>query len=215
MQRQQLCESRNIWGMFKWQHQQPHSLKQHSGRCRMQSETVRAILQVPTMSRMGKRRMMMNKIQSLASWPKMINLAGWWEQSPKQYSTAWRACGRSRWGLTNSRNRDGVTQQTTSVREIWSMGWLNWRFLPLWSPKYTLQQPHHHQKHLESLCRFLISLPDNLKCRKWCLDMTWSNEAGFRATQVRQCNSISDAWRGARFVTGGDSNASLTRELEP
>jgi len=118
----------------------------------------------------GKTRMMMKKIQSLASWAKMMNLAGGWAQSPKWYSTAWRAFGRSRWGLTNWHNRDGGTQPTTSVREIWSMGQLNWRFRQLWSPKQTRQQPHLPWEHLESLCWVLISSPDNPKCRKWCLN---------------------------------------------
>jgi len=114
-------------------------------------------------------RMMIKMIQSLASWAKMMNLAGWWAQSPKRYSTAWRAFGRSRWGLTNCRNWDWATQRTTSLREIWSTGRLNWRFPLLWSPKQTRQQPHHHRQHLESLCRVLILSPDNQKSRKWRL----------------------------------------------
>jgi len=169
-QRQWLCKSRNIWGMLKRHDRQPQSLKQHLRRCWMLSEAVWAILQVPKMRRMGKMRMMMRKIRSLASRAKMMNRAGWWAESPKRYSTAWRAFGRSRWGLTNWCKRDRGTQPTSSVREIWSMGQLHWRFWRLWSPKQTQQQPHHHQQHLESLCRFWISSTDNPKCRKRRLD---------------------------------------------
>jgi len=169
-QRQRLCRSRNIWGMLKRHDRQPQSLEQHSRRCWMLSETVSAIFQVLTMRRMGKTRMMMRKIQSLASWAKMMNLAGWWAQSPKRYSTAWRDLGRSKWDLTHWRNPDGGTQPTVFVRAISRMGQLNWRFRQFWSPKQTRQQPHHHRKHLESLCRFLISSPDNPKCHKWRLD---------------------------------------------
>jgi len=168
--RQRLCNSRNIWGMLKRHDRQPQSLKQHSRRCWILLESVWAIFQVPKMRRMGKMRMMMRKIQSLASWATMMNLAGWWAQSSKRYSTAWRAFGRRRWGLTNWRKRDGGTRPTTSVKEIWCTGWLNWRFRHFWRPKQTGQQPHHHGQHLETLCRFLISSLDNHKCRKWRLD---------------------------------------------
>jgi len=170
MQRQQLCKSRNIWGMLKRHDQQPQSLKQHLRRCWMLLETVWAIVQVPKMRWMGKTRMMMQKIQSLASWAKMMNLAGWWAQSPKWYSTAWWAFGWSRWGLRNWCNLDGGTRPTASVRDIWRTGWLNWRFRQLWSPTQTRQQPHHHRQHLDSLCRWLISSLDNHKCWKWRLD---------------------------------------------
>jgi len=67
----------------------------------MRSETVWAILHVPTMSSMGKTRKMMKNIQSSASWVMMITLAGWWAQSSKQYSTAWIVSGRSTWRSTN------------------------------------------------------------------------------------------------------------------
>jgi len=168
-QRQRLCNSRNIWGMLKMHNRQPKGLKQHLRCCWKLSETVWAILPVLMMRKMGKTRMMIKKIQSLASWAKMMNMAGWWAESPKRYSTAWRAFGRCRWGLMNSRNPEGGTRPITSVREIWWMGWRNWRFRQLWSPKQTRQQPLYHLQHLESLCRFLISSPDNHKCCKWRL----------------------------------------------
>jgi len=79
------------------------------------SEIVWVILQILTMGRMGKMRMM--KRQGMACWEKMINPAGWWAQSPIQYSSAWRCSGRSRWSLTNWHNRDGMKQPTTSVNE--------------------------------------------------------------------------------------------------
>jgi len=122
MQRQRCCKSWKIWLQLKARGRQPEDPKQHLKRCWMLSETVWAILQVPTMSRMVKTRKMMKKIQSSASWVMVMNLAGWWSQSPKQYSTAWRVFSRSRWGLTNWGNRDGGTQPTNSMREIWSMG---------------------------------------------------------------------------------------------
>jgi len=105
--RQRLCNSTNIWGMLKWHDQQPQSQKQHLRRSWTRSETVWAILPVPKMMWMGKMRMMLKQMHSLASWAKMIDLAGWWAQSPKRYSTSWRAFGRSRWGLKIRLNRDG------------------------------------------------------------------------------------------------------------
>jgi len=86
-QRQQVCKCWNIWEMLKRYDGQPQNLKEHLRRCRMLSETVWAIFQVPKMRRIGKTRLIMKMIQSLAGWAKMINLAGWWAQSPKQYST--------------------------------------------------------------------------------------------------------------------------------
>ena len=68
------------------------------------------------------------------------------------------------------RNRNGGTQPTTSVRERWSTGRLNCRLRLLGSPKQTRLQPHHHRQHLESLCRLLMSSPDNHECRQWRLD---------------------------------------------
>jgi len=150
-QRQRLYKSRKIWGMVKRHDRQPQSLEHYLRRCWMQSETVSAILQVPKLRRMRKMRMMMKMIPSLASWAKTMNLAGWWAQSPKRYSTTWRAFGRIRWGLINWGNRDEGTQPTTSVREIWSSGRPNWRFRQFCRRKQTRQQPHHHRQHLESL----------------------------------------------------------------
>jgi len=43
-QRQWLCNSRNIWEMWKMHDRQPQSLKQHSRRCWMLSETVWVVL---------------------------------------------------------------------------------------------------------------------------------------------------------------------------
>jgi len=68
--------------MFKRHNRKPQSLNQHSWRCEMFTGILRAILQLPKMRRMGKMRMMMKKRQSSLSWAKMMNLAGWWAQSP-------------------------------------------------------------------------------------------------------------------------------------
>jgi hypothetical protein len=59
------------------------------------SQTVWAILPVPTMKRMGMMKMI--KIYSWACWVKMKNSAGWWTQYLQWYSSAWRDFGRSRW----------------------------------------------------------------------------------------------------------------------
>jgi len=126
--RQRLCMSWKIWLVRKARGRQPESPKERLKTCWMLLETLWAILQGPTMFRMGKTRKMMKKIQSLASWVVKMNLAGWWAQSPKQYSTAWRVFSRSRWGLTNWPNQDEGTHPTTSVRVIWSMELPNRRF---------------------------------------------------------------------------------------
>jgi len=134
-QSQRLCKSWKISLLLKAPGRQPESPTERLKRCWMLSETVWVISQVPTMSTMGKRRKMMRKIQSSASRLMMMNPAGWRAQSAKQYSNAWRVFGRSRWGLTNWHIRDGGTQQTTSVREIWSIGLPTWSYLCLSSPE--------------------------------------------------------------------------------
>jgi len=176
MQRLRLCKSWKLWEMLKMLDGQPPSLKQHLRRCWIQLETVWVILQVPTMRRMGKTRMM-KKIQSLASWAKMTHLAGCWVQSPKQYSTAWRVFGKGRWGLTNCQDQDVETWLTPSIREKWSMGRLNSRFRQLWSPNQRRLDPHHHRRHLDGVCRLLKLSPDNHKSGKWRLNsevVKWS-----------------------------------------
>jgi len=135
MQRHQWCNSWKIWLQHKVLGRQQESPKQRLKRGWILAETDRAIMQVPTMRWMVKTMKMMKIIHSTASWLIIMNLAGWWAQSAKQYSTKWRVFGRSRWGLTNWRNRDGGTQTTSSMRQIWSMGLPNWRFLQLSSLK--------------------------------------------------------------------------------
>jgi len=83
-QRQQLKRSRMIWEMLKRRDWQPPSLKHHLSRCWTPSAIVWAILQVPTMRRMGKTGMMRKKMLRGASLAKMTNLAGWWAQSLKR-----------------------------------------------------------------------------------------------------------------------------------
>jgi len=117
MRRQRLRKSGKISLRLKPRWRQPESPKQRWNRCWMLLDTVWAIMQVLTISRIGKRKKMMKKIQCSASWGMTIDLAGWWAQSPTQYTTAWRVFGRSRWSLMNWRNRDVGTQHTTSVRE--------------------------------------------------------------------------------------------------
>jgi len=105
-----------------------------------------------------------------ATWVKMTNPARWWAPSPKWYSNPWRDFGRSRWGLTNWRNRDVETWPTTPVREIWSTGWLNWGFQPLSTLKQIQLQPHHQRQHLDIICRLMILSQEYHKCRKGLLD---------------------------------------------
>jgi len=90
--------------------------RRHFSRWSFRWETVWVILQVLTMGRIGMIRMM--ERQCMASWAKIMNPAGWWAESPKRYSSAWRSFRSSRWRLTNWDNRDGRMQPTTQVTEI-------------------------------------------------------------------------------------------------
>jgi len=148
-QRQRLNKSRIIWRMLKSGDWRPESPKRCLRRCWSLLETVWVILQVPTMGRMGKTRMI--KRLSRASWAMMMNPAGWWAQSPKRYSSAWRAFGRSRWSSTNWLNPDGRMQHTTSVNEIRSTAHPNWGFRQLFSHKRLMTLRHLRRQHLESL----------------------------------------------------------------
>jgi len=56
-------------------------------------------------------RKMMNKIQNLVRWGKMMNLDGWWPQYPKRASIAWRVFGRCKWRVTKWWNQDGGMRQ--------------------------------------------------------------------------------------------------------
>jgi len=178
----------------------------------MVSETAWAILHVRMMRWMGKMRLM-KKIQILASWAKMTNLAGWWAQSPIRYSTAWRVFGRSRWGLTNWCNQDAGTQLTASVREICSMGWLNWSFRQLLSPKQTWLHPHHHRHHLESLCRLMIFSPDNHKCRKGRLDWEVVTCGSVRRNQTDTVTQHISFEMWCPSITNGDCETCWTDKL--
>ena len=122
------------------------------------------------MRRLGESRKMKKKKHSWASWAKLTNLARWWVQSPKWYSTAWRLLGRSRWGLTKWGNRDRWMRSTTSVTWLSNTGQLIWKFWQLWSPKQTRLQSHHRWQHLESSWRHLMLSLDNHKCHYWLHD---------------------------------------------
>jgi len=132
------------------------------------SERVCVILQVPTLWRMGKMRMM--KRQHRASWAKMVNLAGWWAQSPKWYSSTWRGFGQSRWSLTNCNIRVGRRQRSTSVKVIRSMTYPNWGFQQLLNCKRIMMLLHLHRQHSERLWSVLTLSPGCLKCRNRLLD---------------------------------------------
>jgi len=212
--RQQLCKSQKIWATLKKNDRQPENLKKHLRRCWMLSETVWAILQVLMMRRMGKTRMM-KRTQSLASWAKIMNLAGWWAQSPKRYSTTWRVFGRTRWGMTNWRNRDGGTRQTTLGREKWCMEQPNWWLWPMGSLKSTRLLPHHHR-------RLWQVYADSWYCPWTITDVTrdfstrkLSHEARFRGTTVIHWHSISLAWCSSQFVADWECEGCWTRKDWP
>jgi len=136
---------------------QTETPKKHLSRCWMRSETVWAILHNPMIRRMQMVRKMMKKIPSCASWAKMTNVAGWWAQYPKPYNAAWRDFCGSRWSLMNSHNWDGGTRPITSITEIRSTGWPNWRIWWWLGCNRTKLQPHLHCNHFDSLWRPLIS----------------------------------------------------------
>jgi len=170
IQRQQLNRCRMIWEMLNRRDWQPPSLKQHLRRCWMPSVIVWASLQVPTMRRMGKTRMMRKKILWGASLAKMTNPAGWWAQSPKRYSIACSVFGRSRSRLMNWRNLAGETRPTTYVRGIRSTGRPNGRFQLSFNLKRCIMRRHQRQRDLVSIWRYLIESPGDCECRKWHLD---------------------------------------------
>jgi len=97
--RQQLDRSSKILEQLKLWEWQQDSPNRHFRRWWLRLETVWAILQVPTIGRIGKMRIMQRP--SRASWAMLTNQAGWWAQSTIQYSRAWRDFGGSRWSLTN------------------------------------------------------------------------------------------------------------------
>jgi len=126
MQGQRLIKSRKICEMLNRGNRHSECWKKQFRKCSMLSKTVWMILQVQTMRMIEKTMQMMKMIQSFVRSVKMINLAGWWAECQKQYSTAWWIFSRSGWGLMNWRSQNGGTQPTTSMREIWIMGWPDW-----------------------------------------------------------------------------------------
>jgi len=123
-----LWKGKKIWAMLKGLDRQLKWPKKHLQRHWMLLETVWAIFQVLMIRRMGNMRQMMKKVQGWSCRGKMLNPAGWWVQSPKWSSKAWRVYCRSGWGLTDWRNQDTGTRRNDSVREIWSTGRLIWWF---------------------------------------------------------------------------------------
>jgi len=168
-QRQRFNKSRMIWCRLKSRDSRSESPKKHLMRCWLLSETVWVILQVPTMGRMGKPRMM--KRLSRARWAMMTNPAGSWAQSLKQYSRACRVFGRSRWSSTNWLNPDVRMRLTTPVHEIRGTAHPNWGFRHSSSSKRMTMLRHLHRHQWESLCRVLTSSPEYRKGRKGHLDL--------------------------------------------
>jgi len=168
MQRQRFSESSKRRSMLKSWDWRLESLQRVLRRWWLFSATVWVILQVRTLGRMWKMRMM--KRQSRATWAKMTNPAGWWTQLPKRHSSAWRGFGRSRWSLTNWHNRDGRMQPTTCLREISSMAHPNWAFGQLLNRKRMMWVRHLHPEHWDSLWSLLRLPLQYCKCHVGLLD---------------------------------------------
>jgi len=157
----------------------------------MLSGTVRAILYVLKLRRMGKMRKMLMKILSLASRVKMTKLAGWWPQSPKWNSTTWRVFGTNRWGLLNWCNWDGGTWPTNSGRERYEVlncqtdGWSSCQppNRHNWSRTISdnLWRPYAHSWYRP---RTIVEAAKNFSTRKQ------SDEAGFGANTVTRKRCI-------------------------
>jgi len=168
MQRQRFRQSSKKWGMPKmvdWWTDTPNRLFRGWW---LQSETVSVILQVPTMGRMGKMRMIDR--QSRASWAAITHPAGWWAQSRKWYSSAWTGLSRSRWSLMNWHNLDGRTQPTTSVKKITSKAHPISGYQQLPNRKQMMLQPHLHRQYLESSWSVLTLSSEYRKCQKGLLN---------------------------------------------
>jgi len=149
IQRQQFSKSSKEWCKLKRGYWWTETPQRCFRSCWFLSQTVWVIMQVQTMGRNGK--MTMTKRQSKASSAKMTNPAGWWAQSQKWYSSAWRGFGRSRWSFTHWHNLDWRTQPTTSVTEIRSKAHPiseNWQSL---NCKGMMVQLYLHLRNLESL----------------------------------------------------------------
>jgi len=116
MQRQRFSKSRKIRAKLKMWDWWMEIQNWHFRWWCLRSERGGVILQVPTMGRMGKMRIM--KRQSKASRAKMTNAAGWWAHTPMRNCSTWTGFDRSRWSMKNWHSRDGRTQPTTLVREI-------------------------------------------------------------------------------------------------
>jgi len=122
-------------------------------------------------------------------WAKMMILAGWWAQSPKPSSSAWRGFGRSRWSSTNWLNQDGRMQPTASVNKIQSTAPLNWGFRLSFSRKQMMMLRHLHQQHLGSWWRVLTLSPEYCKGCKGLLD-----QEVVILGYVRWCGSLNRAY---------------------
>jgi len=128
MQRHKLTISRKIWEILNRQNWQPENPNNHLRYCWILSETQWEIVHFPTMRIIGKCRKMTKKIHSMASWAKMQIPTLQSEQSQKWYSRACSVSRRRTWSLTNSLNRYGRMQLTSSVTEWRCRRWLTQRF---------------------------------------------------------------------------------------
>jgi len=106
---------------------------------------------------------------SRACWEYMTNPAGWWAQSPKQYSSTSRVFRRSRWSSTNWLNLDRMTQPTTSVNNRRGTAQSNCGFRHSFSRKQMMMLRHLERQHLKTLWRVLTLFPKFRKGRKGLL----------------------------------------------
>jgi len=168
MQRQRLSKSTKIHRKLKSPDWWTDSPRRHFRRSWLLSETVWVILQVWTMGRMGKMRMV--KKPGRASWAQMTNPAGWWAQSPKLWRSAWRGFGRSWWSLTKCDNWDRRTQPTMALSEIQCMAHQNWGFWQSFNHKWMMIHRLLHEQHLESWWRVMTMSSEYCKFRKGLLN---------------------------------------------
>jgi len=128
MQSQWFSKSRKIWDLLTLLDRQLGSVKWNERRCWKLVETVWLILHFLAMGRIKLIEHILEIIRRWASWVKIKNLAGWWAQSAKWYSTACWGFSGSRCVLMNWPNWDGGTRPTTCMRVIWSTVQPNWEF---------------------------------------------------------------------------------------
>jgi len=169
MHGQWLGRSRKIWWQLKTRDWRPESQKHRTMPCWLLTQTVWAILQVPTMRKMGKIRIM--QTQSRTSWTKMMNPAEWWAWSPKLNCSAYRGLGWTRGFLTKWHNWDGGTQPTACLKETQCTAhpkWMVWQSL---NREWMMMQLHLRRQHFECRWTILTMSPEYCQWRVGIFDL--------------------------------------------